>query len=90
MIWYYCILFISALLTAAFSFLPTVTTLPTVIGINVDALLVQAVSGFTALAASMWPLRDLFIAMMVWYSYKVLLLLIKLFLGARAPHSASH
>lgn len=56
-------------------------------GIDVDAALVEGVNGFYALTATVWPLRDMFIAAMIWYGYLALKLALRTLLGARAQHS---
>lgn len=85
MIFYYIILFISNLLNAVFSFLPTVSALPTILGYNTDAALVQAVGSFNSLIQSIWPLRDLFVAAMFWMGYLALKMMLRFLLGSRAP-----
>lgn len=74
-----------SILTAIFSFLPRVTTLPTIMGVDVDGFLSTAVGSFYSLSNSIWPLRDLFLAGVVWLGYLFIKMLLKIFLGSRAP-----
>lgn len=85
MIWTYLFVFISSFLNGVFSFLPTVTTLPTIFGIDIDAQLTAAVGVLNDIGTYYWPIRDLFIAVGFFLTYKLLMLVIKLFLGSRAP-----
>lgn len=86
MIFYYVILFISNLLNAVFSFLPSITALPTILGYNTDSAMLQGVGSFQSFSASIWPLRDLFVAALFWVGYLSLKLIVRVFLGSRAPH----
>lgn len=80
-------MFFTYVLNAVFSFLPSVTTLPNVMGVNVDAALTAGVNGFYVLTASIWPLRDMFIAAMIWFGYLALKMMLRVLLGARAQHA---
>lgn len=85
MIFYYIILFVSTLLTEVFSWLPVVHTLPPILGVDIDTQLSQGMGMFYAFATAIWPLLDVFygfLALMFYYSVKMVL---RIFLGARAP-----
>ena len=87
MIFYYILLFVTSLLTAVFDWLPKITTLPSVLGVDVDTALVQAVGYFHGVAGNMWPLMPPFIGGLVWIGYLVTKnIVIRIFLGGRAPH----
>lgn len=86
MIWYYILLFCTNLLTVVFSWLPTVTTLPQILGVDVDTYLVQAVGYFYSVTSAIWPLYDLFQGVLFWVGYLVLKMVLRFFLGHRAPH----
>lgn len=85
MIWTYMFIFISSVLNAVFSFLPTVTTLPTIFGINMDAQLVGAVGVLNDIGQYYWPIRDLFVGVIFFLTYRVIMLVLRFFLGHRAP-----
>ncbi len=85
MIWYYLILFITTLLTAVFSWLPTVATLPQILGVDVDTYLVQAVGYFYAFINAFWVLGDLFGAVLFYIGYLALKMVLRFILGHRAP-----
>ena len=85
MIWYYLILFITSLLNAVFSFLPKIEALPTILGVNVDQLLVLGVGYFLTFADSFWMIGDVFTAALIIYGYKALMMVLRFFIGHRAP-----
>jgi hypothetical protein len=85
MIWTYIFIFISSVLNGVFSFLPTVTTLPTIFGINLDAQLTGAVGVLNDIGTYYWPIRDLFVAVAFFLTYRVIMLVIRFFIGHRAP-----
>jgi hypothetical protein len=87
MIFYFVLLFITSILTTIFSWLPTVTTLPTINGINVDTSLVEAVGMFHAYVTSIWVLGDLFEGVIFYVSYLAIKMALRFFLGHRAPGS---
>lgn len=87
MIWYYVLMFITTLFTEVFSWLPKVTTLPTIGGIDVDASLSLGVGYFNAYINAFWPIYDLFQAVLFYIGYLVLKnIVMRFFLGHRAPH----
>ncbi len=87
MIWYYIILFFTTLLDGvlqAFS-LPQVTHLPVILGVDTDASLIQAVGFFDTLIASVWVIRDIYIAFLFFLGYLAIKLVLRTVLGHRAP-----
>lgn len=85
MIWYYLILFITTLLTATFSWLPKVETLPTVLGVDIDTQLTNGLGMFYTVSDTIWPLRDVFLGALVLLSYYSIKMVLRFFLGHRAP-----
>lgn len=70
---------------AVFSLLPTVDTLPTIFGFNIDAALVSGVGALNTFTNTFWPIRDLlggFFFLMGYYAFKIGL---RFLLGHRAP-----
>jgi len=66
--------------------LPSITALPTILGINLDTTLVEAVGYFTSFVSSFWPIRDLFIGVLFYISYlSITRIALRLALGARSP-----
>lgn len=86
MIWYYIILFITQLLTTVFSWLPSITMLPTIGGVDVDTYLVQAVGFFYSFTSAFWPIGDLYQGVMVYVGYLTIKMVLKFIIGHRAPH----
>lgn len=85
MIWYYFLLFITSLLTAAFSWLPKVETLPTILGVDIDGQLSTGMGSFLTFAQAIWPIYDVYLGAMVLLSYYAVKMVLKFLLGARAP-----
>ena len=87
MILYYIILFVTKLLAAAFSFLGVVTSLPSILGVDVDGNLVAAMGYFYGWVGIFWPVAHIFVGGLVLLGYLVIKnLVLKLMLGHRAPH----
>jgi hypothetical protein len=85
MIWYYLILFITSVLTAAFSWLPKVETLPQILGVDIDTQLVNGVALFYYVSDVIWPMRDVFLGAMVLLGYYAIKMVLRFFFGHRAP-----
>lgn len=85
MIWYYVILFITSILSAAFSWLPKVTTLPTILGVDIDSQLTSGMGMFYTFANAVWPIKDVFYGMLALLTYYAIKMVLTFFLGARAP-----
>jgi hypothetical protein len=70
-------------LGAIFSWLPTVDTLPTIIGYDIDGLLNLGAGYVAGVLQAFWPLGIMFqgfLALMVYFSIKMVL---RFFLGSR-------
>lgn len=83
MIWYYLILFITTLFTEVFSWLPKITTIPSIIGVDIDGQLTSGMSLFYTFIHTFWPIGDVFyglIALLIYYAIKMS---VKFFLGHR-------
>lgn len=87
MIWYYILLFINNVVSAVFTSigLGPVTHLPTIIGYDVDAGLSQGVALAHSLARLFWPVWYMFLGALFILGYHVLKMVLKMFLGSRAP-----
>jgi len=74
-----------AILTSIFSWLPAITTLPTINGFDIDTALVNGIGQFNTFINAFWPIKDMFygfLALLAYFSIKVIA---KAFLGSRAP-----
>lgn len=67
-----------------FSWLPAVTTLPTINGYNIDAFMVQGVGSLQTLAVAFWPLAIMFQGFLAIMGYFLIKMVVKFFLGSRA------
>lgn len=86
MIWYYFLLFFTTLITAAFSWIPTVTTLPSIGGIDIDAYFVQGMGFFYSYIDAYWPLKDLWTAVLFFLGYLMFKnIVLRFFFGSRSP-----
>jgi len=85
MIWYYLLLFFTTLLTATFSWLPKIETLPTVLGVDIDTQLSTGVGMFYTFASAVWPVYDVFLGMLILLTYYTIKMVLRFFLGHRAP-----
>ena len=79
---------VTAFVAALVSFLPLVTTLPTINGYDIDAALVTGVAQAYAFADVVWPVRDVLIGAAFLWAFHAIMLFVKLVLGSRAPHTA--
>lgn len=68
-----------------FSWLPEVTTLPTIFGFDVDALLVTGVGYMRTVFQTFWVLDIMFQGFLVIMLYYVIKITIRFFLGHRTP-----
>lgn len=73
MIWYYILLFVLTLLTAAFSWLPKVTTIP-----FVDGFLTTGIGYFNFVASYIPPLEIIFQGFMFIIGFKLILMTLRL------------
>jgi amino acid transporter len=78
---------IVSLISTVFSMLPTVTTLPTIAGYDVDGALVTGMGEFTHFIQDVWPIYDVFLGFLVLMGYFGIKMLLKAVLGSRAPGS---
>lgn len=67
-----------------FSWLPQITTLPTINGFDIDAYMVQGMGYFATIAAAFWPLSIMFQGFLVLMGYFLIKMIIRFFLGSRA------
>lgn len=65
--------------------LPTITTLPTIGGYDIDGTLTNGMSLFNAYATAVWPVHDVVVGALVLFGYYGLKMLLKLVIGHRAP-----
>lgn len=74
------------MISVIFSWLPDVTTLPEINGIDIDAALVAGMGFYNTVSVSFWMLADIMAAtifLMIYYGLKNLVL--RFFLGHRTP-----
>lgn len=76
---------IITLLEILFSWLPNVTTLPTIGGYDLDGALVTGVASFKEFILVVWPIGVVFDAFMILMLYYLTKMMLKFFLGSRAP-----
>jgi len=74
MIWYYIILFVTSVLTAAFSWLPVVEVLPW----GLDNILSDSVGYFKSFMVIFPPVATIFTAFMLYFAFRVTLLTLRL------------
>ena len=74
-------------LGAVFSWLPQVTTLPSVGGFDIDSALVTGIGQFNAFATTFWPLYIMFQGFLAIMGYYIIKIGIKFFFGSRSPVS---
>lgn len=70
---------------AIFNQLPTVSTLPTIAGFDVDTTLSIGMGTFNTYTTAFWPLADLFAGFLVISAYYGIKMLARLLMGHRAP-----
>lgn len=76
---------IITLLEIVFSWMPDVTTLPTIGGYDIDAALVTGVGSFKEYITVVWPIAVVFEGLMFLLGYYFLKMILKFFFGQRAP-----
>jgi hypothetical protein len=79
MITYIILNVLLTLLSGLTWFLPSVSTLPSILGIDTDALFSSGVASFKTLATDIWLLADIFGAFIVLMSYYVTMFTLRLF-----------
>ena len=66
--------------------IPVITTLPTILGVDIDTALVQGVGALYSYANVVWPIKDVFLGLIFGLlPYYAIKLGLKLFLGSRTP-----
>ena len=78
---------IATLVDVLLSWLPEVTTLPTIIGFDIDSALITGVTQLKSFMVSFWPISYMFNGFLFLMGYFVIKVIIKVFLGSRAPGS---
>ncbi len=73
------------ILGAIFSWLPTVTKLPTIGGFDIDTALSTGMGEFHTFVNSFWLFRDIFVGFIFLMGYYIIKIVVTLFLGHRAP-----
>lgn len=74
-----------AVLNIIFSWLPTITTLPTVNGYDIDTALLNGMGQLNLVMQTFWPLQTMFNGFLVLMGYYGIKMTLRLFLGHRAP-----
>lgn len=72
------------ILGAAFAWLPTITTLPEIVGFDIDGALVSAVGQLKTFMEVVWPLQIMFNGFLVLMSYYIIKTVLRFIFGARA------
>jgi hypothetical protein len=70
---------------AIFLWLPVVTTLPQIVGYNIDGALVQGMGYVNTVLGAIWPLMYVFLGMLSLMTYYTIKMGVKFLLGHRAP-----
>jgi hypothetical protein len=73
------------LLGIILSWLPTITTIPPIVGYDIDGALVSGVGDFHAFVSYFWPLYDLWLGFLILMAYYMTKMVLRFFLGHRAP-----
>ena len=76
---------VALLLGSIFSHFPSVTTLPTINGYDIDAALVTGMGAFRTYTTAFWPIADMFAGFLVLMAYYGVKMIVKLFMGHRTP-----
>ncbi len=74
------------ILGAIFSWLPQVTVLPHIVDYDIDSALNDGVGQLYFFMNAMWPIKILFQGFLALCAYYAIKMIIKFFLGSRAPH----
>lgn len=73
------------ILGAIFSWLPQVTTLPTINGYDIDGALVTGVGQLNVFMTTFWPIKYMFYGFLFLMGYYAIKIVVVFFLGHRAP-----
>lgn len=74
-----------ALLNLLFFFMPVVSTLPVLFGVDIDTALVQGVGGFYRFTTTFWMFGDLLLGVLFLMGYYLTKTILRIFLGSRVP-----
>ena len=85
MLFYWFVQIVATILNAIVSWLPSVTTLPTIGGVDIDTALVQGVGQTYGFANAIWVIHDVLIGAAVIWGYYAIKLVVRLVIGHRAP-----
>jgi len=77
--------FVLLIVGAIFSFLPIVSTLPTIGGFDIDSQMVLGMGYLNSFFTAFWPVAVMFQGFLVIMLYYALKMLLRFFLGHRAP-----
>ena len=77
--------FVVLVLGSIFSWLPQVTSLPTIAGYDIDTALVTGMGQVNVFFQAFWPLAYMFYGFLAIMGYFALKLVVKFFFGSRAP-----
>ncbi len=70
---------------AIFSWLPVVTSLPTINGFDIDSALVTGIGQLNTFLNTFWPIKYMIVGALTIFSYYILKMGLKFILGHRAP-----
>jgi len=84
MIFYYLVLFFTSILNVAFSWMPTVTELP----FGIDGFTLTAVGYLQAFVQIFWPIAPFYNFILFYIPFKLAIIVLKVFLGARTPYAS--
>jgi hypothetical protein len=73
------------ILNILFGWLPTITTLPTIIGFDIDSALVTGMGQLNTVITSVWVLGYLMQGFLFIMGYYIIKMTLRFFLGSRAP-----
>jgi len=75
------------ILGAIFSWLPQVTVLPNIVGYDIDTALNNGIGQMYVFFNAFWPLEIMFQGFLFLLGYYAIKMVLKFFLGSRAPAS---
>ena len=73
------------ILGAIFSWLPQISTLPTIGGFDIDGALITGVGQLNTFMTTFWPIQYLLYGFMALMTYYGFMMLVRFFIGHRAP-----
>ncbi len=68
-----------------FSWLPAVTTLPTIGGFDIDSALISGMGQVQTIFSAFWPLQIMFIGFLFIMGYFIIKVGVRIFFGSRTP-----